>query len=65
VTRVTQCPLEVITPDIWRAIRLAGFWEKGIPPVAGGVLDQANVFIEAAELIFAEQAVYKKKLGIF
>ena len=62
---MTQCPLEVITPDIWRVIRLAGFYEKGLPPVAGGVLDQANVFIEAAELIFAEQAVYKKKLGIF
>ena len=46
-------------------IKLAKLYEKGLPPVAGGSLDQTQAFIEAAEFIFAEEAKYKKKLGIF
>lgn len=62
---ITQCPLELITPDIWEVIEMAEFFEKGLPPVAGGVLDQAKIFIDACRFIFREQARWKKKLGIF
>lgn len=55
----------MITPDVWEVFRYAELFEKGLPPVAGGVLDQANIFVEAASLIFRMQAYWKNKLGIF
>jgi len=61
---VEDCPEKLITPDIWEAIELANLWEKGIPPVAGGALDQAQSFVSAARFIFAEQNWWKAKLGI-
>ena len=61
---ITQCPLELITDDIWDAIRFAELYEKGLPPVLGGALDQANIFIGAARFIFGEKNYWKRKLGI-
>ena len=62
---ITCCPLDLITADVWEVIRYAELYEKGLPPVAGGALDQAKAFIDAAGLIFEEQAFWKKKLGVF
>jgi NADPH-dependent 7-cyano-7-deazaguanine reductase QueF-like protein len=62
---ITQCPLEIITPDIWEVIELAQLYEKGLPPVAGGALDQANIFVDACRMIWSEEKVWKNKLGIF
>ena len=61
---ITDCPLELITNDVWEIIGLAELFEKGLPPVAGGTLDQAKVFVEAARFIFGEQRYWKNKLGI-
>ena len=61
---ITQCPLDFITDDVWRVIEMAGFFEKGIPPVSGGVLDQAQSFLDAAAFIFSESSYWKNKLGI-
>lgn len=33
---ITECPLELITEDIWQVIRFAELYEKGLPPIAGG-----------------------------
>lgn len=62
---ITQCPLEFIDKKVWEIIRYAELFEKGLAPVAGGVLDQANCFIEACEFIFNEQNYWKNRLGIF
>ena len=62
---ITQCPLECIDEDVWKIIMLAELFEKGLPPVAGGTLDQAKVFVEAAYFIFREQNYWKRKLKIF
>ena len=62
--KITCCPLEFITWDVWELIALAELFEKGLPPVAGGVLDQAKNFIDAARFVFNEQQYYKKKLRI-
>jgi len=62
---ITTCPLELITSDVWEMIMLAGLFEKGLPPVAGGVLDQAKIFVETATFIFREQNYWKQKLGLF
>lgn len=63
--KITCCPLEYITSDVWEVIRYANLYEKGLPPVAGGALDQAANFIEAAQYIFSVQAYWKNKLGAF
>jgi len=36
--------------------------KKGLPPIAGGLLDQAAAFIEAARFVFGEQEYYKSKI---
>ena len=61
---ITCCPLEIIPDDVWDVIDYAELYEKGLPPIAGGALDQAKVFLDAARFIFNEQACWKKKLGV-
>ena len=61
---ITECPLNLITADVWQAIRFAELYEKGLPPVAGGAMDQAKVFVDAAQFIMNEKAYWKSKLGI-
>ena len=41
---------------------MAEFFEKGLPPVAGGVLDQAYCFTEAARFILREKNHWEEKL---
>jgi len=40
-------------------------YEKGLPPVAGGVLDQSQSFIDAHRLLTSDQQTLKRKMGIF
>lgn len=63
--RITRCPLEYVTPDVLDVIRCAELYEKGLPPVAGGSLDQTRWFVCAADFIFKELAYWKKKLRLF
>jgi len=62
---IACCPLDYITQDICFVIKLVHLYEKGLPPVAGGSLDQCQAFIHAADFVFSEETKYKKKLGIF
>lgn len=62
--KITDCPEKLITPDIWEAIEMTEFWEKGLPPVAGGVLEQTHIFVCMARIIMAEKNYWKNKLGI-
>lgn len=62
--KITTCPLTIITDDIFEMIEMTKFYSKGLPPVAGGLLDQTHCFIEAAEFIFSEENIWKAKLGI-
>lgn len=58
--RIEQCPLEIITADIWEAIDMANLYiEHGLPPVAGGQLDQTAVFLDAARFIANEKKSYE------
>lgn len=61
---ITECPLRIITNDVWEIISLADLFEKGLPPITGGVLNQAKAFVEAARFVFSEKAYWKGKLGI-
>lgn len=48
------CPAEFVTADVWEAIRLTRFAERGHLPVAGGVLDQTAVWSDAMRFIQSE-----------
>ena len=62
--QITCCPLEYVTDDVWEIIEYAELYEKGLPPVAGGALDQAYCFLQAVRFIFVERQNWKKILGI-
>jgi len=55
----------LVTEDVWEVIKYAELYQKGLPPIAGGALDQTQSFIEAARFIFEEENKIKKQLGYF
>lgn len=58
--KITQCPLEIVTADIWEVIDMASLYlDHGLPPVAGGQLDQTQGFLEAARFIANEKRSYE------
>ncbi len=59
-----QCPLTFIDNDVIQAVKMAELYEKGLPPVDGGVMDQAGCFLEMAQLVWAMNNFWKKKLKI-
>lgn len=61
---LTQCPWTYAGPGVPALIDLADLFEKGHPPVAGGVLDQAQKFVDAARFVWDLQAQCRAKLGI-
>lgn len=52
----------MITPEVWRALELAHFAAKGSWPIAGGVLDQCQVFLDACSFIWADEAQIKAEM---
>lgn len=60
IIEITDCPLVLIPKDVWEVIEFADLYEKGLPPIAGGSLDQMKGFILAANFIFKEKAYWKK-----
>ena len=40
-------------------IQCAELFRKGLPPVAGGSLDQAAIFVDAARFVWGEQAYWR------
>lgn len=56
---MTRCPYSYIDTDLASAIQLADLFEKGIPPVAGGVLDQAKQFIDFCRQHWADNQRFK------
>lgn len=58
---IAECPLEVVTEDVWDVMEYADLYKRGLPPVAGGALDQARVFTQACRIIWAEKKSYEKE----
>lgn len=62
---LTECPKQMIDRKTLRAIRMADLMREGLPPVAGGVLDQSAWFVSfyecfRGELNLAEAEAYKR-----
>ncbi len=60
-TIMTDCPLLYIGNDASMYMRFTRLFDKGMPPIAGGVLDQANKFIEAVEYISQQEALNESR----
>lgn len=58
-TLIDRCPHRIVTRDVWQALRFARRADKGALPVAGGLLNQTQSFLEAWELIDADRAVWR------
>lgn len=56
-----QCPNRYCS-DVAPAIELIDLFHDGMPPVVGGVLDQAAWFLDAARFMKSEDARIKSEL---
>jgi len=56
--RLDGCPRRRVTDrdEVWDVIDCSLMLKRGMPPVAGGLLDQARVFAEAARFVLSEYA---------
>lgn len=61
---IKGCPIEYAGAEIWNLLDYVALMESGIPPVAGGSLDQVWSFMQAAIVVKNETAFWKNKLGI-
>jgi hypothetical protein len=62
---IVDCPSKLIDPVAWQIIEGAELTgEHGIPPVAGGFLDQTASYLAAVRLVWAQERYWKRKLKI-
>jgi len=64
VNTITTCPCELVSRDTWELLRAVRLFEKGLPPVVGGVLDQSAWFVAAADFVMTEEAACRRVLKI-
>lgn len=55
------CPLDAVDEPTVRLIELARLFKRGLPPVAGGTLDQAAGFLAAAAFVWDEDEHYERE----
>jgi hypothetical protein len=58
VFELDGCPNSFCSPIV-RSLDLFDLFEKGLPPVAGGVLDQSQSFVEASQFFESEEGKVK------
>jgi len=51
--------MRAVEPGAWAVCEYAALYKRGLPPVAGGSLDQARWFTAAAAMIWALEAAHK------
>jgi hypothetical protein len=61
--KISQCPLEIIDYETIELVKFVELYRRGLPPVMGGVLDQAQLFLDAADFGFSEIDYWKNKNG--
>ena len=58
---INDCPLRAIPPETWDFIDMAVLYlEHGLPPIAGGQLDQAKCFLDGAKYVMRLREFHKK-----
>ena len=61
---LTSCPQQLIDGDMCDLLNLADLYEKGLPPIAGGALDQSKAFTDSCHLIWHDVAQFKNEKGV-
>jgi hypothetical protein len=56
---ILGCPNKYCA-SVVRLAKLADLFEKGLPPVAGGALDQSAWFIDAVQVLAADEAEMRR-----
>lgn len=56
-----RCPRAIVDPQAQLAVAMVALLEVGSFPVAGGFLDQAATFVDAAILLGRERELYRKR----
>ena len=59
---INHCPQLELDEEILELIGLAELFQKGLPPVAGGTLDQTPWFLQFARCVFNELTTRKNEL---
>jgi len=54
--RLVGCPHQTVDRELWDAVELVGFAEKGHLPVSGGMLEQTRFFADALRFLSSEHA---------
>ena len=49
------CPRRLIPAAVWELAEMADLFAKGVVPVAGGLLDQADAFLAACLIYWRER----------
>lgn len=60
---LASCPMDYVTDDVWALLQYAELYAKGVPPIAGGALDQAHAFNLAARFVWNEQRRVENELA--
>jgi hypothetical protein len=60
--RITTCPHSEIV-DLQQFFPLADLFKEGVPPIAGGALDQAQWFLTASRQLKCDESVFLAELN--
>lgn len=58
---VTACPRRSVPLPVWHLLTAVDRLAKGMPPVTGGWLDQAECFMQGVDLVRSEEAYWEAK----
>jgi hypothetical protein len=61
---LTECPKASLDGELLEMLEYSDLYQKGLPPVTGGTLDQARWFNEFAMTVWQDQSHLKAKLGV-
>lgn len=57
---ITRCPTYMVTPEVTAMLRAWRWLDRGFLPNDGAILDQTACFLEACELLDAQEAFYER-----
>ena len=58
--RITSCPREFVTDDVWELFQAMDLADHGSWPVAGGWLDQTKTLVDGVSMARVEKSHYVK-----
>lgn len=60
---VTECPYRQLDETVLEALTIADCWNRGMPPAAGGYVDQTCSIVEACRFINRDRNRWRAQQG--